>query len=162
MHGGASQKVAKAITAAANSRATIGRGAYNDWGAYVPGGSSQKVAKAIAAAATHPHREHLRQRCAAPRALLIRVVLRPRHTIDLPTEHQGTTAAHAGAASHTEESAGQERIPSLLPGSRSTGLSGVYQGSTPLSFGVRGRQAGRFNSLDSCGFARPGATPRDA
>ena len=52
VQGGASHKVAKAITADANSRATIGHGAYNGWGAYVPGGSSQKVAEAIAAAAT--------------------------------------------------------------------------------------------------------------
>jgi len=52
VQGGASPKVAKAIMADANSRATLGQGAYNGWGAYVPGGSSQKVAQAIAAAAT--------------------------------------------------------------------------------------------------------------
>ena len=73
------------------------------------------------------HCELLHRRCAAPRALLIRVVLRPRLTIDLLIEHKGPTAALTPApGAHTEESAGQERMPSLLPGSRSTGLSGVY------------------------------------
>ncbi len=48
VHGGASQKLAKAITSAAMTHTSTN--AYNNWGAYVHGGASQNVAEAITTA----------------------------------------------------------------------------------------------------------------
>ena len=49
-----------------------------------------------------------------------------------------------------------ERRPHPLEGGCTS--RGVYQGSTRLSFGVFGRQRNGEGFLDSCGFARLGAT----